>query len=130
MTDAMTVRRALAQAGLAPIDAQTLLAHVLSRDRAWLVAHASDPLPADQVHAFLALARRYEAALGWAVRHRWVVVGGSAATVLLAVGLFLKLKREFVPPEDRGYFVTFVMGPEGAVNVLYRRELAAASAEW
>ena len=58
MTDAMTVRRALAQAGLAPIDAQTLLAHVLSRDRAWLVAHASDPLPADQVHAFLALARR------------------------------------------------------------------------
>ena len=58
MTDAMTVRRALAQAGLAPIDAQALLAHVLSRDRGWLVAHATDPLPADQVHAFFALARR------------------------------------------------------------------------
>ena len=58
MTDAMTVRRALAQAGLAPIDAQVLLAHVLSRDRAWLVAHATDALAADQVDAFFALARR------------------------------------------------------------------------
>ena len=53
MTDAITVRRALAQAGLAPIDAQALLAHVLSRDRAWLVAHATDPLTADQVRAAL-----------------------------------------------------------------------------
>jgi release factor glutamine methyltransferase len=58
MTDAITVRRALAQAGLAPIDAQALLAHVLSRDRAWLVAHATDPLTADQVRAFFSLARR------------------------------------------------------------------------
>jgi len=58
MTDATTVRRALAQAGLAPIDAQALLAHVLSRDRAWLVAHATDPLTADQVRTFFALARR------------------------------------------------------------------------
>jgi release factor glutamine methyltransferase len=57
-TDAMTVRRALAQAGLAPIDAQVLLAHVLARDRAWLAAHATDPLPADQLHRFFALARR------------------------------------------------------------------------
>lgn len=58
MTGAMTIRRALAQAGLAPIDAQVLLAHVLARDRAWLVAHAADPLAADQVHAFFTLARR------------------------------------------------------------------------
>lgn len=58
MTDAITVRRALAQAGLAPIDAQALLVHVLSRDRAWLVAHATDPLTADQVRAFFSLARR------------------------------------------------------------------------
>jgi release factor glutamine methyltransferase len=58
MNDATTVRRALAQAGLAPIDAQALLAHVLSCDRAWLVAHATDPLTADQMQAFFALARR------------------------------------------------------------------------
>jgi release factor glutamine methyltransferase len=56
--DAITVRRALAQAGLAPIDAQVLLAHVVSRDRAWLAAHATDSLTADQVHRFFTLARR------------------------------------------------------------------------
>lgn len=58
MTDAITVRRALAQAGLAPIDAQVLLAHVVSRDRAWLAAHVTDPLATADVEAFFTLARR------------------------------------------------------------------------
>ena len=58
MTDALTVRRALVQAGLAPIDAQVLLAHVLARDRAWLVAHATESLAAADAEAFFALARR------------------------------------------------------------------------
>jgi release factor glutamine methyltransferase len=56
--DTLTVRRALVQAGLAPLDAQALLAHVLSRDRAWLIAHATDPLAAADVEAFFVLARR------------------------------------------------------------------------
>jgi multidrug efflux pump len=63
---------------------------------------------------FLGIAERYGRALAWAVRHRWVVVGGSAGAVLLALGLFSRLEREFVPPEDRGWFFTFVMAPEGA----------------
>lgn len=54
----MTVRQALAQSGLAPVDAQVLLAHVLSRDRGWLIAHATDPLGNRDVDAFVALARR------------------------------------------------------------------------
>lgn len=58
MTDALTVRRALAQASLAPIDAQALLAHVLSRDRGWLHAHATDPLSVADAEAFFTLARR------------------------------------------------------------------------
>lgn len=58
MSDALTVRSALAQAGLAPIDAQVLLAHVLGRDRAWLIAHAIDRLTAAQAEAFFGLARR------------------------------------------------------------------------
>ena len=58
MTDAPTVRRALAQAGLAPIDAQVLLAHVLQRDRGWLIAHATDLLDSPAVESFFALARR------------------------------------------------------------------------
>ena len=52
MSDALTVRRALGQAGLAPIDAQVLLAHVLKRDRAWLLAHPTDPLMLADVEAF------------------------------------------------------------------------------
>lgn len=54
----LTVRQALAQASLAPIDAQVLLAHVLRTDRAWLAAHATDPLDSADAEAFFALARR------------------------------------------------------------------------
>jgi release factor glutamine methyltransferase len=58
MADRLTVRQALAQAGLAPIDAQVLLAHVLGVERAWLYAHATDALAAGDVQSFFALARR------------------------------------------------------------------------
>jgi multidrug efflux pump len=36
------------------------------------------------------------------------------AIVLLSVVIFRSLEREFVPPEDRGYFVIFSVAPEGA----------------
>jgi len=58
MSDALTVRRALAQAGLMPVDAQVLLAHALGVDRAWLIAHATDEIARDRADAFFALARR------------------------------------------------------------------------
>jgi release factor glutamine methyltransferase len=58
VSDALTVRRALAQAGLMPIDAQVLLAHSLGVDRAWLIAHATDELPRERADAFFALAKR------------------------------------------------------------------------
>jgi len=54
----MTAGQALVQAGLAPIDAQVLLAHVLQRDRSWVIAHRDDPLPRDAATAFFALAKR------------------------------------------------------------------------
>jgi release factor glutamine methyltransferase len=54
----ITVRHAIQQAALAPIDAQVLLAFVLGRDRAWLAAHATDALPPDDASAFAQLARR------------------------------------------------------------------------
>ncbi len=53
-----TVRQALAQSGLVPVDAQVLLAHAVGRDRAWLVAHGTDALTREQADAFLALAKR------------------------------------------------------------------------
>jgi release factor glutamine methyltransferase len=56
--DAISVRGALEQSGLVPVDARILLAHVLGRDRAWLVAHASEPLSRADAEAFFKLARR------------------------------------------------------------------------
>ena len=58
MSNAPTVRRVLAQAGLAPLDAQVLLAYVLGRDRGWLHAHAPEALAAADAEAFFRLARR------------------------------------------------------------------------
>ena len=58
MSDRLTVGAALAQAGLAPIDASVLLAHALGKDRASLVAHAADELPQQAFDAFFAAARR------------------------------------------------------------------------
>ena len=53
-----TIRQALAQSGLIPVDAQVLLAYVLGTTRTWLVAHGEDSLIPDQAARFLALARR------------------------------------------------------------------------
>jgi release factor glutamine methyltransferase len=53
-----TVRRALAQSGLVPLDAQVLMACVLQRDRAWLAAHATDTLERADLDRFFALAKR------------------------------------------------------------------------
>ncbi len=64
--------------------------------------------------AFDWIASQYHAKLGWAVRHRGYVVAGGAGTLVLAVVLFGSLKREFVPPEDRGMFSVGLVAPEGA----------------
>jgi release factor glutamine methyltransferase len=53
-----TVRQAVAQGGLVPVDAKALLAHVMGRNRAWLAAHEGDALTAVEAEAFFALCRR------------------------------------------------------------------------
>jgi release factor glutamine methyltransferase len=54
----LTPRQALARCGLAPVDANALLAFVTGRNRAFFVAHADEPLPQQQIDQFLSLARR------------------------------------------------------------------------
>lgn len=54
----VTVRQALAQSALVPIDGQVLLAHTLQRERAWLVAHGDDVLAREQAETFFGLAKR------------------------------------------------------------------------
>jgi len=58
MIHADSISRALAASGLVPLDAQVLLARVLEKDRAWLLAHAGDALSRAQAERFLALAKR------------------------------------------------------------------------
>ena len=53
-----TVRQALVQSGLVPVDAQVLLAHVVGNTRTWLAAHGDAALTPDQAARFFALARR------------------------------------------------------------------------
>lgn len=61
MTRAGTIRGALEASGLVPLDAQVLLAHVVAKDRAWLLAHASDALAREEADLFFALADRRRA---------------------------------------------------------------------
>ena len=63
---------------------------------------------------FNGLADGYARSLRWVLSHRIVVLGAAIASVLLAVLIFRNLKREFVPPEDRGFFITILIAPEGS----------------
>jgi len=63
---------------------------------------------------FIWISDHYATTLGWAVRHRWIIIGGAAASVVLAYLTFNTLKREFVPAEDRGWFLTWAQAPEGS----------------
>jgi multidrug efflux pump len=63
---------------------------------------------------FNALAAGYSRSLRSALRHRWAVVG---LVVLLTLGaglVFRTLKREFVPSEDKGWFLSIIIAPEGS----------------
>ncbi|HEU5260758.1 MAG TPA: efflux RND transporter permease subunit [Gemmatimonadales bacterium] len=65
---------------------------------------------------FNALAAHYARTLRWALGHRGKILAGALGVVLLAGLLFWDLyrRREFIPAEDRGYFITFIIAPEGA----------------
>ena len=60
------------------------------------------------------VASRYERLLARGLKYPFAVIGGGALLTLSAVFLFNNLKREFVPADDRGFFFTFVVAPEGA----------------
>jgi multidrug efflux pump len=77
---------------------------------------------------FNQLASGYARTLALALRHRWIVVGSAAVVTLGAVFVFRSLKREFVPPEDRGWFFSFIIAPEGsslAYTDSYQRQAEA-----
>jgi multidrug efflux pump len=63
---------------------------------------------------FNRLAAGYARTLALALRHRTVIVVGAALVTVGAVLVFRSLEREFVPPEDRGWFLSFIIAPEGS----------------
>ncbi len=63
---------------------------------------------------FTGMTSGYRSVLGGALRRRWIVglaflaiLGGTAFT-------YLTLKKELSPLEDRGFFLSFILAPEGA----------------
>jgi len=54
----LSIRSVLSQSGLVQVDASVLMAHVVGRNRAWLIAHGDDILTPEQAGAFFALAKR------------------------------------------------------------------------
>src|SRR5215210_7886002 len=81
---------------------------------------------------FNRLASGYARTLALALRRRTVVVAGAVLVTLGAVVVFRSLKREFVPPEDRGWFFSFIIAPEGsslAYTDSYQRQAEAIQAK-
>jgi multidrug efflux pump len=67
------------------------------------------------------LSVRYERALTTALRHRiWTVVL-VVATVALSVLFFFGVGKEFLPQDDRGYFMVSVKTPEGSTMAYQER---------
>jgi Cu(I)/Ag(I) efflux system membrane protein CusA/SilA len=59
--------------------------------------HSEEKHPVSRV-----LIALYEPACRWSLRHRYWVIGGAIALVLLTVPVFLSLGSEFMPPLDEG----------------------------
>ncbi len=60
------------------------------------------------------LSNAYERLLVRGLKRPGIVIAGGVVLSLAAFGFYNVLEREFVPPEDRGFFFTFIVAPEGA----------------
>jgi len=77
---------------------------------------------------FDAITRGYERSLAWSLHRRGVVLAAAALTTVAAVVLFKSLKREFIPSDDQGWFLTFTVAPEGSSLAFtdgYQRQVEA-----
>lgn len=77
------------------------------------------------------MATTYATTLAWAVRRQWVIIGGAVASLLLAFVTFKALKSEFIPAEDRGFFMAMTIAPQGATvqyTDTYQKQVEAVMA--
>ncbi len=89
---------------LTPMMCSKLLSH--QRKHGWLFDLSE--------RFFQAMNRGYRGALVWALDWRWSIVALFFATGAGAVWLFLHLKSELSPLEDRGTIIGVIVAPEGA----------------
>src|SRR5262249_56821960 len=55
----------------------------------------------------------YGWSLAWSMRHRWVIVIISVATLISAVPIYRQVKQEYIPSDvDESEFEVLVFGPE------------------
>jgi multidrug efflux pump len=81
---------------------------------------------------FHALAGGYARSLRAALAARWLVVAAMVGVVVVAVAIFRSLEREFIPPEDRGFFPIIIIAPEGSTLAFtdgYQRQVEAILAK-
>jgi multidrug efflux pump len=78
----------------------------LKHEHSWLY-RKTDPF-------FMGIVSVYRAMLTWTLRHRWVIGIVFFATLGSMVWLYIQLKQELSPDEDRSLFLAFVITPEGS----------------
>ncbi|MCB1041877.1 MAG: efflux RND transporter permease subunit [Acidobacteria bacterium] len=62
------------------------------------------------------LTQFYTRALSWSLRHRLWVVALALLSLLGSWWLFKSLEREFIPEEDKGFLMAFIMSPVGSTS--------------
>jgi hydrophobe/amphiphile efflux-1 (HAE1) family protein len=72
------------------------------------------------------LNRRYERSLGWALRHRVIMVCIAVAALGLAVHFYRMLDSEFLPEEDKSRMLVLCLTPEGSTPEYTDRMLTKA----
>jgi multidrug efflux pump len=65
---------------------------------------------------FTAMTSGYERLLRWSLLHRLYVVAMFVAVAVGGGALFMTIKSELSPLEDRGFFLSIMSGPEGATK--------------
>jgi multidrug efflux pump len=63
---------------------------------------------------FAGMTQGYRSSLAFVLRWWWAVVAAFVLIFGAAYGLYKSLKSELSPLEDRGFFITLVLAPEGA----------------
>jgi multidrug efflux pump len=70
----------------------------------------------------------YHRALKWSLAHRVIVLAVGVISLVLTVLAFQNLEKEFLPEEDKGRLLCFIIAPEGATSEYTSRMVAEAEA--